>query len=183
MYIIYKIYIKCSTLPAILSTEIETYQRVKYSLFHIKGTLSVHSFNGDYLLHTGSWGYLFHEIPYIRDISLFLWGTCLKNKCWNTFQYEKCLVCPSLGKVLVKSEFPNTCFQKAYNFLSTKSTFHIWTSILYQNLKSFWIKLWEEIWYVLRDCKVDKKNPSGKGLIFIGTTRFLLFTISTKNAH
>ena len=37
-----------------------------YSWFHIKGTLSVHSFNGDYLsVHTGSWGYLLHEIPSI----------------------------------------------------------------------------------------------------------------------
>ena len=37
-----------------------------YSWFHIKGTWSVHSFNGDYLSiseGTGSCGYLFHEIP------------------------------------------------------------------------------------------------------------------------
>ena len=37
-----------------------------YSWFHIKGTWSVHSFYGDYiylfLVHTGSSGYLFHEI-------------------------------------------------------------------------------------------------------------------------
>ena len=40
--------------------------RLIYSWFHIKGTWSVHSFNGDYLTipeGTGSWGYLFHEIP------------------------------------------------------------------------------------------------------------------------
>ena len=39
---------------------------VKYSWFHIKGTWSVHSFNGDYLSIlkcTGSCGYLFREIP------------------------------------------------------------------------------------------------------------------------
>ena len=39
---------------------------LKYCLFHIKGTWSVHSFNGDYLSipgGTGSCGYLFHEIP------------------------------------------------------------------------------------------------------------------------
>ena len=36
-----------------------------YSWFRIKGSWSVHSFNGDYLslVHTGSWGNLFHEIP------------------------------------------------------------------------------------------------------------------------
>ena len=36
------------------------------SWFHIKGTLSVHTFNGDYLSipeGRGSCGYLFHEIP------------------------------------------------------------------------------------------------------------------------
>ena len=40
------------------------------ALFHIKGTWSVHSFNGDYLFipeGSGSCGYLFHEIP----------GTCV----------------------------------------------------------------------------------------------------------
>ena len=38
----------------------------KYSWFHIKGTWSVHSFNGDCIPipeGTGSCGYLFHEIP------------------------------------------------------------------------------------------------------------------------
>ena len=42
------------------------HQSFSYSLFHIKGTWSVHSFNGDYLSipeDTGSCGYLFHEIP------------------------------------------------------------------------------------------------------------------------
>ena len=37
-----------------------------YSWFHIKGSWSVHSFNGDYLSipeGTGRCGYLFHEIP------------------------------------------------------------------------------------------------------------------------
>ena len=37
-----------------------------YSWFHIKGTWIVHSFNGEYLSipeGTGSYGYLFHEIP------------------------------------------------------------------------------------------------------------------------
>ena len=43
----------------------------KYSWFHIKGTWSVHSCDGEYLsflslVHTGSWGYLFHEVPGIR---------------------------------------------------------------------------------------------------------------------
>ena len=40
-----------------------------YSWFHKKGTLSVHSFNGEYLSiseGTGSCGYLFHEIPGTR---------------------------------------------------------------------------------------------------------------------
>ena len=39
---------------------------LRYSWFHIKGTWSVHSFNGDYLSisqGTGSCEYLFHEIP------------------------------------------------------------------------------------------------------------------------
>ena len=43
----------------------ETNLRFRYSWFHIKGTWSVHSFNGDYLSipeGTGSCGYLFHEI-------------------------------------------------------------------------------------------------------------------------
>ena len=41
-------------------------QKNKNSWFHLKGSWSVHSFNGDYLyilVHTGSWGNLFHEIP------------------------------------------------------------------------------------------------------------------------
>ena len=48
--------------------------KVRYSWFHIKGSWSVHSFNGDYLIslvHTGSWGNLFNEIP----------GTILKRLC------------------------------------------------------------------------------------------------------
>ena len=39
---------------------------IVYSWFHIKGTWSVHSFNGVYLSipeGTGTCGYLFHEIP------------------------------------------------------------------------------------------------------------------------
>ena len=46
------------------------------SWFHKKGSWSVHSFNEDYisipssLVHSGSWGNLFHEIPgmYLFDI-------------------------------------------------------------------------------------------------------------------
>ena len=34
-----------------------------YSWFHIKGSWSVHSFDGDYLYTHCSWGNLFHEIP------------------------------------------------------------------------------------------------------------------------
>ena len=42
------------------------FQWVTHMVFHIKGILSVHSFNGDYLSipeGTGSCKYLFHEIP------------------------------------------------------------------------------------------------------------------------
>ena len=48
-----------------------------YSWFHIKGTLSVHFFNGDYLSIpkcTGRCGYLFHEIPGIwHNYFSFTW--------------------------------------------------------------------------------------------------------------
>ena len=43
----------------------------KYTRFHIKGTWSVHSFNGDYLSipkGIGSRGYLFHKIPGIKKM-------------------------------------------------------------------------------------------------------------------
>ena len=42
------------------------YKLIWCSWFYIKGSWSVHSLNGDYLsipVHTGSWGYLFYEIP------------------------------------------------------------------------------------------------------------------------
>ena len=40
------------------------YTWLSYRWFHLKGTLSAHSFNVDYLsIHDGSCGYLFHEIP------------------------------------------------------------------------------------------------------------------------
>ena len=55
---------------------------LRYSWFHIKGTTSVNSFNGDYLSipeGTGSCGYLFHEIPGIRgrrnrNYAIFNWS-------------------------------------------------------------------------------------------------------------
>ena len=46
----------------------------RYSWFYIKGTWSVHSFNGDYLsIHEGtvSCGYIFHEIPGMRKFITF----------------------------------------------------------------------------------------------------------------
>ena len=55
-----------------LQMAVSLYLHFMYSLFHIKGTWSVHSFNGDYLSipeGTGSCGYLFHEIPGI----IFVW--------------------------------------------------------------------------------------------------------------
>ena len=52
----------------------------RYNRFHIKGTWSVHSLNGDYLSipkGTGSCGYLFHEIP-------STWKRNQKNKKKNS---------------------------------------------------------------------------------------------------
>ena len=45
----------------------------RYSLFHMKATWSVHSFNGNYLSipdGTGSCEYLFHEIPVSKEAGL-----------------------------------------------------------------------------------------------------------------
>ena len=78
---------------------------LSYSCFHIKGSWSIHSFNGDYLyiyiVHTGSWGDLFHEIPGTMPFTFWvpnslsvstlresrIWISCTVPKCeWHSFQ-------------------------------------------------------------------------------------------------
>jgi len=63
---------------------------VCYSWFHIKGTWSVHSYNGDYLSIpkcTGSCGYLFHEKPSITINSLFLQKIYIYNPKYFNLQF------------------------------------------------------------------------------------------------
>ena len=67
--------------------------KLSYSWFHIKGTWSVHSFNGDYLSIpecTGSCEYIFYEIPgscivYIKYRKKIVYA----NVClWKSFFYK-----------------------------------------------------------------------------------------------
>ena len=61
----------------------KTHIHATYSWFHIKGTWSVHSFNGDYLSipeGTGSRGYLFHEVP--GSIWLYSWSSEKRLLSW-----------------------------------------------------------------------------------------------------
>ena len=63
--------------------------------FHIKGTKSVHSFNGDYLSipeGTGSCGYLFHEIPcIIPENAIFSQGYLVNAFPCAPAPYWQCL--------------------------------------------------------------------------------------------
>ena len=82
-----------------------------YSWFHIKGTWSVHSFNGDYLSipeGTGSCEYLFMKSPVLKcqiNKNTKKKGCMLPTKC-----LERALKYSYLVSIILNYQFPKTKF-------------------------------------------------------------------------